>query len=102
MPLFQTLIHPTDFDDPSKEAFRVARALAEAYLEHLYSPEGQRIVARHFYRPRAPEHADPADLARFPQVELFTIDAVFGGWQKAQREHFDDGGVFDRIYQPGS
>ena len=77
------------------------RAVAEAYLEHLYSPEGQRIVAAHYYRPIDPEHAAPEDVARFPKVELFTIDAVFGGWQKAQKQHFDDGGVFDRIYQPG-
>lgn len=74
--------------------------VAKAYLEYLYSPEGQRIVAKHYYRPRLPEHADPADVARFPQIELFTIDDVFGGWQKAQKEHFADGGVFDQIYKP--
>ena len=74
--------------------------VAKAYLEYLYSPEGQRIVAKHFYRPSKPESADPADLARFPKVELVTIDAVFGGWKKAQETHFNDGGVFDAIYQP--
>lgn len=74
--------------------------VAKAYLEYLYSPEGQRIAAKHYYRPRQPEHADPADIARFPQIELFTIDDVFGGWQKAQREHFADGGIFDQIYKP--
>ena len=74
--------------------------LAKAYLEYLYSPEGQRIVAKHYYRPRQPEYADPADIARFPKIELFTIDDVFGGWQKAQKEHFADGGIFDQIYKP--
>ncbi|NUQ66374.1 MAG: sulfate ABC transporter substrate-binding protein [Pirellulales bacterium] len=77
------------------------RKVAEAYLEYLYSPAGQRIAAKHYYRPVAPEHADPADLKRFPQVELVTIDDVFGGWQKAQKTHFDDGGSFDQIYTPG-
>jgi sulfate/thiosulfate-binding protein len=80
---------------------RGTRAVAEAYLEHLYSPEGQAIAARHYYRPITPENAAPEDVARFPAIKTFTIDAVFGGWQKAQKQHFDDGGVFDRIYQPG-
>jgi sulfate/thiosulfate transport system substrate-binding protein len=73
------------------------REVAEAYLEYLYSPPGQAIAAKHYYRPVAPEHADPADLARFPEVELITIDEAFGGWQEAQRRHFADGGVFDQI-----
>lgn len=77
------------------------RKVAEAYLEHLYSPEGQALAAKHYYRPLSPEHAAPEDIARFPKIDLFTIDAVFGGWQKAQKQHFDDGGLFDRIYQPG-
>ncbi len=72
------------------------RAVAEAYLKHLYSPEGQEIAAKHHYRPR-----DPAVLEkhknRFANVALFTIDEVFGGWQKAQKTHFGDGGVFDSI-----
>lgn len=76
--------------------------VAQAYLEYLYSPVGQRLAAKHFYRPSAPEHADPADLARFPKLDLFTIDGLFGGWQKAQAEHFDDGGIFDQIYSPGN
>jgi sulfate transport system substrate-binding protein len=76
------------------------RQVAQTYLEYLYSPVGQRLAAKHYYRPVAPEHADPADLWRFPQVELFTIDQVFGGWQQAQKTHFADGGVFDQIYQP--
>ena len=76
------------------------RDLAEAYLQYLYTPIGQKLVAKHFYRPSLPEHADPADLKRFPQLELFTVDAQFGGWAKAQKEHFDDDGTFDQIYQP--
>lgn len=77
------------------------RRAAEAYLRWLYSPTGQRLAARHYYRPLSPEHADPADMARFPQVERVTVDEVFGGWKRAQREHFNDGGIFDRIYAPG-
>jgi sulfate transport system substrate-binding protein len=73
------------------------RKVAEAYLDFLYSPTGQAIAAKHFYRPVAPEGVDPADLARFPKVELITVDQVFGGWQKAQSRHFADGGVFDQI-----
>ncbi len=73
---------------------------AKAYLEYLYSPVGQRLAAKHYYRPVSPEHADPADLGRFPQVERFTVDEVFGGWQKAQQTHFADGGLFDQIYVP--
>jgi sulfate/thiosulfate-binding protein len=73
------------------------RELAQAYLEYLYSPSGQALAAKHYYRPVAPEHADPADLERFPEIELITIDEVFGGWQEAQTRHFADGGVFDQI-----
>ena len=72
--------------------------LASAYLDYLYSPEGQRLAAKHYYRPTAPEHADPADLARFPQLELVQIDRDFGGWTKVQQEHFADGGIFDQIF----
>jgi sulfate/thiosulfate transport system substrate-binding protein len=76
-------------------------AVAKAYLEFLYSDEGQEIAARNFYRPRsvavAAKYAD-----RFPKITLFTIDDLFGGWQKTQKKHFDDGGVFDKIYTPGS
>ena len=74
-------------------------ALAEAYLQALYSEHGQEIAARHYYRPRNAEVA--AKYAeQFPKLKLFTIDEVFGGWAKAQKEHFADGGSFDRIYQP--
>lgn len=74
--------------------------VARAYLEYLYSPAGQRLAARHYYRPVAPEHADEADLARFPEVRRITVDEVFGGWQAAQQKHFADGGIFDQIYAP--
>jgi sulfate/thiosulfate-binding protein len=72
-------------------------AIAAAYLEYLYSPVGQAIAAKHFYRPRRIDGVPPEDLKRFPAVETFTVDDVFGGWRKAQAEHFDDGGTFDRI-----
>jgi sulfate transport system substrate-binding protein len=75
------------------------RAVAEAYVKYLYSPEGQEIAARHYYRPRLAEVAQRyAD--RFPQVRTFTVDEVSGGWDKAQATHFADGGVFDQIYAP--
>jgi sulfate transport system substrate-binding protein len=75
--------------------------VARAYLEYLYSPEGQEVAAKNFYRPRDPKVAAKY-AAKFPKLELVTIDAVFGGWQKAQATHFADGGVFDQIYAPGS
>ena len=76
------------------------RKVAEEYLKYLYSPEGQEIAAKNFYRPTDPKIA--AKYAKnFPKVSLFTIDEVFGGWQKAQKAHFSDGGVFDQIYIPG-
>jgi sulfate/thiosulfate-binding protein len=76
-------------------------AVARAYLQFLFSDTGQELVAKHFYRPRsAAVMAKYAD--RFPQVELFTIEQVFGGWKKAQAEHFDEGATFDRIYISGS
>jgi len=76
------------------------RAAAQEYLEYLYSPVGQRIGAKNFYRPFKPELADPADIKRFPKVTLVTIDnPIFGGWDKAQPEHFGDGGTFDQIYK---
>ncbi len=77
------------------------RAVAQAYLEFLYGPEGQEIAARNFYRPRDAKVA-ARYAAKFPKLELVTVDRVFGGWQKAQATHFADGGVFDQIYAPGS
>ncbi len=79
---------------------RGTRAVAQAYLEYLYSEEGQEIAAKHFYRPRLASVASKY-AAQFPKATLFTIDDVFGGWQKAQKAHFSDGGIFDQIYQPG-
>jgi len=71
---------------------------AKAYLEYLYSETGQDIVARHYYRPRL-ESVMQKYGGQFTQLKLFTIDEVFGGWQKAQKTHFNDGGVFDQISQ---
>ena len=73
------------------------RKVAQAYLEYLYSPEGQEIAARNYYRPRS-DKVDAKYLAVFQKVNLATIDQVFGGWQKAQKTHFEDGGIFDQIY----
>ncbi len=79
---------------------RGTRALAEAYLRHLYTPEAQALAAKHHYRPR-----DPAALAaagtKFPKLQLVTVADEFGGWAAAQRAHFAEGGSFDRIYRPG-
>lgn len=76
---------------------RKTRAVAQAYLEYLYSDEGQDIAGKHYYRPTA-EVAAKKYASQFPKVNLFKIDDVFGGWQKAQKEHFSDGGTFDQIY----
>jgi len=76
------------------------RKVAEAYLEYLYSDAGQKIAAKHFYRPANPEAADPEDMKRFPDVKLVTIED-FGGWKEAQPRFFADGGLFDQIYKPG-
>lgn len=76
------------------------RQQAEAYLRFLYSPEGQRLGAKHFYRPSEPDKVPAAELARFQPVKQVTIDNAFGGWKKAQAEHFADGGFFDKIYRP--
>jgi len=77
---------------------RGTRKVAQAYLEFLYSEEGQELAARHYFRPR-----DPKVLARhqstFAPLEFFTVDEVFGGWKQAQAVHFNDGGLFDQIYQ---
>lgn len=72
------------------------RKTAEAYLNYLYTPEAQEIIARHFYRPRSTEAAAKAGV-KLPELELFTIDEVFGGWKSAQKAHFDDNGHFDQI-----
>ena len=76
------------------------RKQAEAYLRFLYSAKGQTLAAKHFYRPAEPDKVPAALLAQFPEVSQVTIDGAFGGWKKAQAEHFGDGGFFDRIYKP--
>ncbi len=75
------------------------RAVAQAYLEYLYTEQGQEIAAKHYFRPRIASAAAKYD-PDVPKMKLFTVDEVFGGWQKAQKTHFADGGVFDQIYQP--
>jgi sulfate transport system substrate-binding protein len=95
-PSFSILAEPSVAVVDANVERRGTRAAAEAYLRGLYTPEGQALVAKHFYRPR-----DAAILAqhasRFPRMELITVDERFGGWGEAQRVHFNDGGVFDRI-----
>lgn len=76
------------------------RVLAEAYLEFLYSDVGQRLAAKHFYRPANLDAADPQDRERFPDLKLVTLDD-FGGWKEAQPRFFGDGAIFDQIYRPG-
>ncbi len=76
---------------------RGTRQVAQAYLEYLYSPEGQDIAGRNYYRPTDARVAAKY-AGQFPKLELFTIDQAFGGWTRAQKTHFADGGVFDRIY----
>lgn len=79
---------------------RGTRAVAEAYLKFLYTPVGQELAAKHYFRPRSAEVA-ARYAERFPKVNLFTVDKLFGGWRQAQAVHFADGGVFDQIYGPG-
>src|SRR5690606_27101294 len=76
------------------------RKVAEAYLQYLYSDKGQTIAGKHYYRPISEDIAKQfAD--QYPKLNLFTIEDVAGGWDKAQKEHFGDGGIFDQIYLPG-
>jgi sulfate/thiosulfate-binding protein len=73
------------------------RKVAEAYLNYLYTPEAQKLIAKNYLRPASPQYADKDDLARFPKIDLITVDGTFGGWPKAQAKFFADGGVFDQI-----
>jgi sulfate/thiosulfate transport system substrate-binding protein len=91
---------PVTVIDKNAQKHGVA-AEAKAYLDYLYSPIAQSLAAKHFYRPLYPEYADKKDLALFPPLKLITVNEVFGGWQQAQKDHFSDGGIFDRIYKPG-
>ena len=90
-------------DDPEKayDAKHGTEQAARAYLEFLYTPAAQRAAAKHYYRP---QNADLAKeyAAQFPPISLFTVDEVFGGWQKAQATHFADRGIFDQIYKPSN
>jgi sulfate transport system substrate-binding protein len=75
---------------------RGTRKVSEAYLNYLYTDEGQRIAAKHYYRPINTK----IPTKQLAKVKLYTIDKAFGGWQKAQKTHFADGGTFDQIYTP--
>jgi len=100
VPSISTLAEPTVALVDANVDKKGTRAVAQAYLEYLYSPTGQRIAAKNYYRPYQMEHAAPEDAKRFPKVKLITIDdPLFGGWAKAQPEHFGDGGTFDKIYK---
>ena len=77
------------------------RKAAQAYLEFLYSPQGQAVAARHHFRPSNPAGVPAADLAQFPAIKTVTIDSAFGGWKKAQATHFAEGAFFDQLYKPG-
>jgi sulfate transport system substrate-binding protein len=79
---------------------RGTRAVAQAYLEHLYSDEGQDIIAKNYYRPSV-EKFSRKYAAQFPSIKLFTLESVAGNWAQAQKVHFADGGLFDQAYQPG-
>lgn len=74
--------------------------IAKAYLEHLYSPQGQQLAAKHFFRPNSAELISTEQMAKFAEVELFQLKDIWGSWAEAQKVHFDDGGIFDQIYQP--
>jgi sulfate transport system substrate-binding protein len=76
--------------------------VAKAYLEYLYSPQGQQLAAKNYFRPAEVGSISEEQRKTFANVDLFTIEEVFGGWDKAQAEHFDDGGLFDQIYQPSN
>ena len=83
-------------------ASKGALPAAQAYLDFLYSPKAQAIIAKHHYRPTHPEYAAKEDLKQLPRIELFTIDKDFGGWAAAQKKHFADGGIFDEIQKPAA
>ncbi len=91
---------PVTVVDKNAES-HAALEVAQEYLEYLYSPFGQKLAAKHYYRPAKPELVDPADLEKFPEIERFSVNDIFGNWAEAQAIHFQDGGVFDSIYAPG-
>lgn len=100
VPSLSTLAEPSVALVDANVDKKGTRQLAQAYLDFLYSPTGQKIAAKNYYRPFKPELADAEDIKRFPKLTLITIDdPLFGGWGKAQPEHFGDGGTFDQIYK---
>ena len=90
---------PVAVVDEVVDEARHARRWREAYLEYLYTPQAQEIAAKHYYRPTRSAVAGEVRERRSRRCTLFTIDEVFGGWAKAQKTHFADGGVFDQIYR---
>jgi sulfate transport system substrate-binding protein len=99
VPSLSILAEPTVALVEKVAAKKGTTEVAKAYLEYLYSEQGQEIAAKHGYRPRLASVLAKYE-SKFAKVELITIDAIFGGWQKAQKAHFEDGGTFDQIYQP--
>ncbi|MCC6946832.1 MAG: sulfate ABC transporter substrate-binding protein [Bradyrhizobiaceae bacterium] len=100
VPSLSTLAEPTVALVDGNVDKKGTREVAQAYLEFLYSPTGQKLAAKNFYRPYQIQHADPEDAKLFPKLKLITIDdPLFGGWAKAQPHHFGDGGTFDQIYK---
>jgi len=100
VPSLSTLAEPTVALVDGNVEKKGTKDAAQAYLEFLYSPEGQRIAAKNYYRPAKMELVAPEDAKRFPKVKLISIDdPLFGGWAKAQPAHFGDGGTFDQIYK---
>ena len=99
-PSISILAEPTVAVVDKVVAKKGTKAIAEAYLQFLYTPDGQEIAAKNHYRPRD-EKIAARYASTFAKVELFTIDQAFGGWQNAQKTHFADGGTFDKIYRPG-
>src|SRR5690606_7974295 len=97
IPSFSVLAEPTVALIDKVVDKKGARKVAEAYLQYLYSDEGQEIAAKHFYRP-SNEKITAKYAKQFPAIKLFKIDDAFGGWKNAQKIHFDDGGTFDQIY----
>jgi sulfate/thiosulfate transport system substrate-binding protein len=90
---------PVAVVDKNAESNGTAK-VAKAYLEYLYSPTGQKIAAKHYYRPSVPESVDFETMKQFPKLELFTVKDVFGSWQQAHDKHFKEGAIFDSIYVP--
>jgi sulfate transport system substrate-binding protein len=101
MPSISVLAEPTvSVVDKVVEKHKT-KEVAQAYLEYLYSQAGQELAAKYYYRPSRKDLVSKKDLLKsFKEVELFTVDDVFGGWPKAQKEHFEDGGTFDQMYNP--